>query len=70
MDHRLLIAGLGVRQVLTVLAERLSQAGNIAVAEDAENGRNQAACLAVALAILDLQILHQRLRHGQANRFL
>jgi hypothetical protein len=41
----------------------------VTVAEDAEHGRNQAASRAVVFAVLDLQILHQRLRHRQAKRF-
>ncbi len=68
MHHRLLVAGLVVRQARAALLECLAHAADVAVAEDAEHGRDQAADVAVALAVLHLQILHDRLRHRQADR--
>ena len=70
VDHRLLVAGLVVGQIAAALLEGLSQAADVAVAEDAEHGRDQAARLAVALAVLCLQELDDRLGHGQADGFL
>ncbi len=67
MHHRLLVARLVVRQARAAFLERLPHAADVAVAEDAEHRRDQAADLPVALAVLRLEILHHRLRHRQAD---
>ena len=66
MHHRLLVARLVIRQVLPVLDERLAQARDVAVPEDAPDALDEALLLAVVLAVLNLQVLHDRLRQRQA----
>ena len=70
MHHRLLIAGLVIREFLTALLECLADAADIAVAKDPKHRRDQPSRLAVALAVLRLQVPHDRLRHGQADTVL
>ena len=67
MHHRLLIARLVIGKVLAAFLECLAHPADIAVAEDAEHRRDQPASTAIALAVLHLQVPHDRLRHGQAD---
>ena len=67
MDHRLLVAGLVERQQILVLLERLPQAGQVAVPEDAEAAGEEAPALAVALDLLRGEEAHQRLRDGKPH---
>jgi hypothetical protein len=57
VDHRLLVAGLVVRQPGGIrqlgLEQRLTDAGDVAVAEDAEAAGEQLVAAAVALTVLD-----------------
>ncbi len=69
MDHRLLVASLVVAEV-GVLLERLADAGDVAVAEDAEAAGEEGLLHAVALGILLLQERDQRLCHRQTERCL
>ena len=68
VDHRLLVARLVIRQVPSAFLQCLPHAADVAVAEDAEHRRDQASGPAVPLAVLGLEVLHHRLRHGQADR--
>ena len=70
VHHGLFIARLIVRQLLPVLPQSLAQPGYISVPEDPKHGRDQSACLAVTLAVLNLQVFHQGLRHSQAYRLV
>ena len=65
VHHRLLVAALVVAQPIAHLIERLADAGDVAVAEDAEDAGKERLPPAVALAELDAQEPHQRLRHRQ-----
>ncbi len=65
VDHRLLVAGRDVAQTLPRLLERLPHARHVAVAQDAEDAREEAPLDAVALGVLTGEELHQGLRHGQ-----
>ena len=70
MHHRLLVAGLIVGQRAPALLQGLPQTAHVAMAEDAEHGRYQPPPGAVQLAVLNRQVLHHRLPHGEAFRFL
>ena len=67
MHHRLLVAALVVAKV-GVLLERLADAGDVAVAEDAEAAGEEGLLHAVALDVLLLEEGDQRLGHRQAYR--
>ncbi len=67
MDHRLLIAGLVVWQVLAVLVESLADTGDDAMPEDAEHSRDEAALVAISLAVLHLQEAHDGLCGCQSD---
>ena len=67
MHHRLLVARVVEGQRVLLLEQRLADAGDVAVAEDAEAARDQALLHAVALAVLDAQEPDQRLRHRQSH---
>ena len=67
MDHALLVAGHVVGELVRVLAQGLADAGDVAVAEDAEAAGEQALLPAVALAVLVGQELDQGLGHGQPS---
>ena len=74
MDRALLVAGHDVgHRVLTlrrgdlVLQERLTDASNVAMAEDAKGTRDEAALNAVALGVLVGQEANDRLRDRQAH---
>ena len=68
MDHRLLVARLVVGELVPVLLERLSDAGDVAVSEDAEGTGEQALLHPVALDVLVGQEPDQRLRCSQTYR--
>ena len=66
VHHRLLVARLIEREVGADRFQRLAEAADVAVAEDAEDGRHEARRRpAVALAVLDAQVLDDRLADGQ-----
>ena len=67
MHHRLFVTGLIVGKILSIFGQGLTQSGDIAMTEYAKDPGDQTASLAVALAILHLQIFHQCLGHGQTN---
>ena len=80
VHHGLLVAGEDVGQVLTVglgglvaavlelvLQERLADAGDVAVTEDAEAAGEELLPLAVALAPLVGEETHHGLRHGEPD---
>ena len=48
--------------------QRLGEAGDVAVAEDGEDAREERHDVAVDLGLLGDQVAHQGLRHGQADR--
>ena len=59
VDHRLLIAGLIVGERVAVFMKSLAQTRRISMAENPEHRWYQPTSLAIALAVLDLQILDQ-----------
>jgi hypothetical protein len=67
VHHALLVAGEVVGRFAGGgdLQQRLSDAGHVAVAEDAEAARDQPLLDAVALAVLVRQEPHEGLRHRQ-----
>jgi hypothetical protein len=65
MDHRLLVARRHVAQDVRVLLQRLPDARQVAVAEDAEAAREEARPLPVALDVLGGEEPDQRLRDRQ-----
>ncbi len=67
MNHALLVEGLVVGELGAVLDERLTQAGDVSVAEDAEERRDQTLLLAVAAAVLELKVPDECLGDRQAN---
>ena len=69
VHHRLLVAALVVAKPIAHLVERLPDAGDVAVAEDAEDASEERLPPAVALAELHAQEPDQRLRRGEANRW-
>ncbi len=62
VHHRLLVAGQDVAQA-AVLLQRLADAGDVAVAEDAQHPGEERLLHPVALDVLRGQERHQRLRH-------
>ena len=68
VDHALLVAGHVVGEPVGILAQGLADAGDVAVAEDAEAAGDQALGIPVALAVLVGQELDQGLGHGQPPR--
>ncbi len=67
MDHRLLVAGLVEGQRVGVLLQRLPDAGDVAVAEDAEAAGEEAVALAVALDALGGEEADEGLGDGQPH---
>ena len=73
VDHGLLVAGQDVGQPLVVrreqlvLEEGLTDAGNVAVAEDAEAPGKEAPSLAVPLGPLLSEEAHHGLSHGESD---
>ena len=70
MHHRLLVAGVVEGHRLGVLEQRLPDARDVAVPEDAEAAGDQPLLDPVALAELDAQEADQRLRHRQSHAVL
>src|SRR3712207_657171 len=66
--HRLLVLAAPGRQLVLHLDERLREARDVAVAEDAENAREQRDFLAVEDGPLRDEVAHERLRRGEADR--
>ena len=67
VDHRLLVARLVERQQVAVLLQRLADAGDVAVAEDAEAAGEEALAAAVALDLLRRQESDERLGDGEPD---
>jgi hypothetical protein len=67
VDHGLLVPDLQIGELGPVLLERLSEAGDVAVAEDAEHRRNEAPCMAVPAAVLGLEVPNDGLCDRQAD---
>src|ERR671916_234720 len=63
--HRLLVAGLVVREAVGVLLERLADAGDVTVAEDTEAASEETSLRSVSLYVLLRQETHQRLGRRQ-----
>ena len=70
VHHGLFVAGLKVGEVGPVFVKRLPQTSHVAMAEDAEDGRDQAAGPSVAHTELHLKVFHQGLCDSQPNRLL
>src|SRR5262249_22755278 len=66
--HRLLVPALEEGELVAVLVQRLADPVHVPVAEDAEDAGYQSAPLAVALALLHLQVADERLRHRESDR--
>ena len=67
VDHRLLVARRVVGQQVVVLLQRLAEAGDVAVAEDAEAAGEEALAPPVALDVLGGEEADERLRDGEAT---
>ena len=63
----LLVAALDERQVVGVLVERLPKPGDIAMAKDAQRGRDEPAPFAVGDAVLLGQVAHEGLGGSEPN---
>jgi hypothetical protein len=68
VHHRLFVAGQVVRHRVGVLPQRLAQARQVAVAEDAERAGEEPAPHAVAFGLLRGQEPDQGLGHGESGR--
>ena len=68
MDHGLLVAGLVVGHGVGVLLERLADAGDVAVAEDAEAACEEALLRPVPFDVLVREEPNQRLGHRESYR--
>ena len=72
MHHGLLVAALVVRQLAGLvefgLQQRLTDAGHVAVPEDAEAAGEELAPYAISLGVLLTQELDDRLADGQPHR--
>ena len=67
VDHGLLVACLVVADAVLGPLERLAHPGHVAVAEDAEDPREEPVALPVPLDLLDLEPGHERLGDRQAS---
>ena len=67
VNHRLLVAGEVVGELVPGFEKRLSHSGNVAVAEDAEAAGEETVALAVALNLLGCEEAHQCLGDGQSH---
>ncbi len=67
MDHGLLVARLVVGEQVGVLGKRLTDPGQVAVAEDAKAAFDEAVLDTVALYELGAQKAHERLRHRHSD---
>ena len=65
MDHALLVAGLVEAEVLAVLQQRLADAGDVAVTEDADGSAEERLDVPVAFDLLSSQETDDRLADGQ-----
>ena len=63
MHHRLLVAALEIAHPGLHLVERLADAGDVTVAEDAKHAAEQRLPPAVTFRELDAQKFHERLCH-------
>src|SRR5207244_5002195 len=68
VHHRVLVAREVVRDEVAVLEERLPDAGDVAVAEDAPHALEEQRLLAVALDVLRGQEPDERLGHRETRR--
>jgi hypothetical protein len=68
VDHRLLVARLEVAQLAGALVQGLSDAGHVAVSEDAEAAGEEALLDPVALHVLVGQEADEGLGHRQSHR--
>ena len=72
MHHGLFVAALVVGQLAGLvqlgLQQSLTEAGDVAVPEDAEAASKELALHAISLGILLTQELDDRLAHGESNR--
>jgi hypothetical protein len=66
VDHRLLVAALHIGQQVLVLLQRLAEAGDVPVTEDAEAAGEEAPPLPVALDLLRGEKAHERLADREA----
>jgi hypothetical protein len=66
--HRLLVAGLVVREAFGVLLERLADTGDVTVAKNSEAPGEEAAFDPISLYVLLGQEAHQRLGRRQPYR--
>jgi hypothetical protein len=64
----LLVAALDERQIVGVLVQRLSESGDVAVAEDPQRSGDQATAVAVRDAVLPRQVEDQGLGRCEAQR--
>ena len=69
MHHRLLVAGRVVGEQVLVLGQRLAQAGDVAVAEDAQAPGEEALAPAVALDVLGGEEADEGLGDGEGLGF-
>ena len=67
MDHRLLVAREHVGHLVARLEQRLTDAGDVAVAEDAEAAGDQPLLDPVALGVLVRQEADERLADGEPH---
>ena len=70
VHHGLLVRGLVERELVAELDERLAQPRHVAVPQDPPHSLNQPSLHAVALAVLGLQVLDERLGESQPDRLL
>ena len=70
VDHRLLVARRVIGQQVGVPVQRLPEARDVAVAEDAEAAGEEALARAVALDVLGGQEADERLGHRQSHTVL
>jgi hypothetical protein len=68
VHHRLLVARLVVGQQVGVLVQRLADAGDVPVPEDAEAAGEEALPVAVAFGVLRCEKANERLRRRQPDR--
>src|SRR5699024_991984 len=70
MGHALFIVCPPGREGVALSIQRLAHASHVAVAENGKTAGEQRYTLAIDLGLLRTKIAHQRLRHGQPNRWL
>ena len=67
MHHGLFVSGQVVAQIVATFEQRLSETGDVAVAEDAKATREEALLNAVAFYVLDGEEAHERLGDRQPH---